>query len=199
MNRFYRNVRACVTPFAKGLFRFEVTGVENFSKNSNLIICCNHQSFWDVVLLAVACPFQINFMAKKELFKNKIIGWIFTKAGAFPVNRGAGDVNAIKKAHDALNGGILGIFPEGTRNPLGPPQKAKAGAAMLAIDTGADIQPVAIRYSGHPLLFRKVSVRIGEIIDGGSFVNSEAVSKSEIRRVTSMIMESITKLWEKEF
>ncbi len=199
MTRFYKAVKAFVTPFAKGLFRFEVIGAENFKKSSNLIICCNHQSFWDVVLLAVACPFQINFMAKKELFKNKLIGWIFTKVGAFPVNRGAGDLNAFKKAHVALNGGILGIFPEGTRNPLGAPGKAKAGAAMLAIDTGADILPVAIRYSAHPILFRKVSVRIGEIINGDDFVKNETVSKSEIRRVTSLIMESITMLWEKKF
>ncbi len=199
MSGFYKTVRAILKPIIKVLFPIEIIGTDNLIENGSFMVCCNHQSFWDVVFLIVACPFQINFMAKKELFTNKILGYIFKKMGAFPINRSTGDVNAFKKAYEILeNGGVLGIFPEGTRNDFGVPGKAKAGAAMLAIDTKVNILPVAIRYSKRPILFKKVSVRIGKVIS--AITTKEAgVSKREIRRVTGLIMENITHLWEIEF
>lgn len=201
MNRLYKTIVAILKPIVRLLFRYEVRGIENIPKQQgNFMLCCNHQSFLDVVLLAVMCPYQINFMAKKELFKFRPLGWLFKKVGAFPVNRGAGDVSAVKHAEQILkSGGVLGIFPEGTRNPMGTPGRAKAGAAMLAIDTGANVLPVAIRYSKKPILFKKVSVRIGTLIDGENFAKTESISKTEIKRVTGIIMENITNLWEMEF
>ncbi len=198
MNRLYKTIVAVLKPIVRMLFKYEVLGLENIPQMpGNFMLCCNHQSFLDVVLLAVMCPYQINFMAKKELFRFRPLGWLFKKFGAFPVNRGAGDVSAVKHAEQILeNGGVLGIFPEGTRNPMGKPGRAKAGAAMLAIDTGANILPVAIRYSKKPILFKKVSVRIGELISGNEFVKTDSISKTEIKRVTGIIMENITKLWE---
>ena len=198
MSRFYKTIITILKPIVRLLFKYEVVGIENIpNEYGNFMLCCNHQSFLDVVLLAVMCPYQINFMAKKELFKFKPLGWLFKKVGAFPVNRGAGDVSAVKHAEETLKkGGVLGIFPEGTRNPMGAPGRAKAGAAMLAINTGADILPVAIRYSKKPILFKKVSVRIGQLINGEGFTKSEKISKTEIKRVTGIIMENITNLWE---
>ncbi len=200
MNGFYKTIKAILKPIIKVLFRLEIIGAENFDGSGSFMLCCNHQSFWDIVFLIVACPFQINFMAKKELFKNKILAYIFTKMGAFPINRSTGDVNAFKRAYDILeNGGVLGIFPEGTRNDFGAPGKAKAGAAMLAIDTKVDILPVAIRYSKKPIMFKKVYVRVGQALTNNTAKNSSGVSKTDIRRVSSTIMENITQLWETEF
>lgn len=200
MNRLYKTIVAVLRPIVRVLFKYEVIGLDNIPQTEgNFMLCCNHQSFLDVVLLAVMCPYQINFMAKKELFKFRPLGWLFKKVGAFPVNRGAGDLSAVKHAAQILeNGGVLGIFPEGTRNPMGKPGRAKAGAAMLAIDTGANILPVAIRYSKKPILFKKVSVRIGKLISGKEFVKTDSISKTEIKRVTGIIMENITNLWETE-
>ncbi len=199
MNRLYKTIIAILKPITHLLFRYEVTGIENMPKQGNFMLCCNHQSFLDAVLLAVVCPYQVNFMAKKELFKFKPFAWLFKKMGAFPVNRGTGDVSAVRHAAQILeNGGVLGIFPEGTRYPFGKPGRAKAGAALLAIDTGTDVLPVAIKYPKKPILFKKVSVRIGTLILGDNFVKSETISKTEIKRVTGIIMDNITNLWETE-
>ena len=146
MSRFYKTIVSILRPIVKVLFKIEVRGIENLKHGGKYLVCCNHQSFWDIVFLICVFPMQINFMAKKELFSFAPLGWIFKKMGAFPVNRAVGDVSAVKQAEDILNkGGVLGIFPEGTRYPLGAPHKAKAGAAMFALNTKASILPVAIR------------------------------------------------------
>ena len=195
MNRFYKTVVCVLRPILKCLFKLEISGIDNLKDASKVLLCCNHQSFWDIVVLMCVCPFKINFMAKKELFKFAPIGWIFKKMGAFPVNRAVGDLSAVKHAEEILNKGeVLGIFPEGTRGELGAPQRVKAGAAMLALNTGAGILPVAIRYSKKPLLFKKIKVNIGEKIEITQ--SNGSISKSEIKQVTGIIMETITKLWE---
>ena len=197
MNRFYKTVVCVLKPILKCLFKFEITGADNIKDASKVLLCCNHQSFWDIVILMCVCPRQINFMAKKELFKFAPIGFIFKKLGAFPVNRAVGDLTAVKHAEQLLNKDeILGIFPEGTRNKLGAPQRAKAGAAMLALNTGAGILPVAIRYSKKPLIFKKVRINIGKKMDIADVTCNNTISKTEIKRVTGIIMENITKLWE---
>ena len=197
MTRFYKTIACILRPIVKLLFRFEISGFDKVKNDGKLLLCANHQSFWDIVFLLVFCPVQINFMAKKELFKFKPLGWIFKKMGAFPINRGGSDLSAIKHAEDILNsGGVLGIFPEGTRHPLGAPHKAKAGAAMMALDTRTDILPVAIRYPKKPLLFKKIKINVGEVIKVSSFITDDKFSKSEIKQVTNLITENITNLWE---
>lgn len=197
MGKFYRFVKGLATIVTKLFFRLEVQG--NFSKEKGYILCCNHQSFWDMVVLIVACPEQIHFMGKKELFSNKILAFLLKRFGAFAVNRSVGDVNAIKTAVDLVEENkILGIFPEGTRNPFGKPNKFRAGAAMIAVKSGADIQPVAINYFNKIRPFSKIRVSIGDIIPFEELkVNRETASKSDIKRTLSVIADSIICLWEK--
>ncbi len=198
--RFYSFIRAFFTPLVRWVLRPRVLGKENIPKEAGFIVCCNHQSMWDMFILVIDFPHQIRFMAKKELFKNPIANWFFSHLGAFPVDRGNGDKSAITNAMDVLEqGGVLGIYPEGTRNKEGRPGKAKAGAAMLALNSGADVLPVAINYHGKPSLFGKKTLSYGELIPneklGGT---SDKVGKTQIREATNIIIGEIIKLWEND-
>lgn len=197
MTPFYRVMRAIVSVPVYLYFRIKKYGVHNIPKKGACIICCNHTSISDILFLGVLCPRQIHFMAKDELFKNKLLAWLFTKLGAFSVNRRTGDKGAINRAEEILSEGkILGIFPEGTRHPGEAPHKAKPGAAMLALTTKAPILPSAVyREEGKVKFLQKASFRFGTPISFEEY-GSEDVGKTAIRRVSELITEKITELWE---
>ncbi len=109
----------------KLLFDVRVEGIENIPSQGPLVVCANHISWWDPVLLAWVMPWPVHFMAKKELFNNGLMAFLLTKLHAFPVNRGKADVGAIRTGLSVLEAGqVVGVFPEGTRqktpDKLGP-------------------------------------------------------------------------------
>ncbi|MDO4743205.1 MAG: lysophospholipid acyltransferase family protein [bacterium] len=196
MTKFYRVVRAAVKPLVALLFRVKYFGVENFPDDGGIVLCCNHTSLTDVAFLAVSCKRQIFFMAKEELFKNKVLRWFFTKMGAFAVMRGKGDTGALDYAEQiVLNGGVMGIFPEGRRVLNSRPTKAKTGAAVIVSRAQVPVVPVSIYHEGGIKLFKKVTVRYGKPIMPENLAFSDQ-SRAEIRRVSDMIMGEIIKLWE---
>ncbi len=200
MNGFYKFVRV-LAKIICCIFRIKTDGAENFCKDKNVIICCNHQSFWDMPILIAKCPYQIHFMAKKELFKNKLFSKVLYSLGVFPVSRGAGDVSAIKTAISVTQNGVLGIFPEGTRRPLCRPDKPKAGAALVAIESRSDILPVAINYNGRIGVFARINLNIGKIIPVQNYLPadlSSKISRSALKELSNDITNSITELWDKK-
>lgn len=194
-------MRAIVIAVFRTLFRVKVQGLENIPKEGGFILCCNHLSFTDPIFLGIFCKRQIHFMSKAELFKNKFAAWFFSKLGAFAVNRGTGDTGAMRSALDIINQGkIMGIFPEGTRNAEGgAPKKAKAGAAMVAAHTNANILPACVYRDDKLHLFSKTTVRFGEIIpfEDLGLSGEESTKKSALRYSSELIMGKITALWEK--
>ena len=78
-------------------FGIKTVGKENVIEGG-VILAANHISNWDALAIAGTCPRQLAFMGKKELFKFKPFGAILKKIGAFPVNRGKGDIGAVKTA-----------------------------------------------------------------------------------------------------
>ncbi len=197
MSLFYRIIRAIVSALIHIFFRIKKYGVHNIPKDGSLIICCNHTSISDIMFMAVLCPRQIHFMAKDELFKNKLLAFLFSKLGAFPVNRRTGDKGAISRAEELLNEGkILGIFPEGTRHTDGAPHKAKPGAAMLALSTKAPILPSAVyRDKAKVHFLQKATFRFGSPVSYDEYSGGET-GKTAIRRVSGLITDKITQLWE---
>ncbi len=136
-------------PLAWIIFPFKAIGRENIPQTPGqppLILCCNHISEIDPVFLEMCQKRHVYFMAKEEIFKNRLSAWLFGKQlGAFPVKRGAGDTGALDTARAIVGDGrLLGIFPEGTRSRDGQLGRAKSGAALIAAQTGASILPVAI-------------------------------------------------------
>lgn len=118
---------------------------QNVPKSGAVIIAPIHVSHLDPPATACAMPHRcLRFMAKEELFKG-IFGKIIASVGAFPVHRGEGDTEAIRKSIEMLNQGeALLVHPEGTRGDGVRMLPINKGVAMLAKRTGAPVIPVAI-------------------------------------------------------
>lgn len=127
------------------IFDFTLGHPDRVPAEGPVIFAANHQSFWDVPLLATYVDRPVSFMAKEELFKVPIFGSIIRNLHAFPVRRGASDKTAIKKALGILKAGdCMAIFPEGTRSKDGKLGKVGAGVSLLASMSKATVVPVAI-------------------------------------------------------
>ncbi len=193
----YKIIRIIVLAVSRVIFRYRDIDFDKIPQNGRAVICCNHTSAWDAVMLAVCCKNrQICFMAKKELFNNKILGYLFYKAGSFPVDRDGNDFGAIKKAQNVLkNEGLLCIFPEGTRSKTGEIQQGKAGAALIAVGTKSPIVPISIYREGNAKLFSKTTIRCGDVIP---YETLKEIKKSDagLQGTIDYVMERIKILWE---
>ncbi len=148
----YELIRFLVLPLVKLIWRFRITGSEQIPKDGPVVIAPNHKSFYDSFFVGLATPREVRFMAKKELFDGRSAR-LLSMLGAFPVRRGEADPEALETARMVLrDGGVLALFPEGTRHR--DPDELRAprrGAGRLAIEAGAPIVPCAI--SGTERLF----------------------------------------------
>ncbi len=157
-------IRCCVRGFLFFVFRIKVIGAENLMSDEGLIVAVNHRSNWDPVVIGAVSKRKLRFMAKSELFKNKFGGWFLKVIGAFPIERGKGDIGALKNSIKILqNGEALLIFPEGTRVKDESESKAKTGVVMIASHARAKILPVYI--SGSFKWMSKITVNYGKPID----------------------------------
>lgn len=143
---------------ARILFGFRETGRGNIPRTGAVIIAANHISDWDPPVLGLASSRAPYYMAKSELFRKPLAAFFLKKLGAFPVNRDGVDTEAIRTALSILSGGgILAIFPEGTRNRRGLLGQAKHGIALIARRSGAPIVPAYISGTTRPLSGFRVS------------------------------------------
>lgn len=179
-------------------FRWQIKGVENIPKNGGVIIAANHISLWDPPVVGSALPRKLHFMAKEELFSNQILRWIITKLGAFPVRRGTADRTAIRKAIAILQeGGMLGLFPEGTRSKDGKLGQAESGLAMIAIRAGVPIVPAAIIGTNKVFqapFFPRFRVIFGEPIYPDKIQSGRGLSDE----ISKKVMDNIANLMHKE-
>lgn len=194
MNAFVRYVTMGVY---KLFYNFHIEGAENIPQDRALVIASNHRSYADPVILTMPMKKPVTYMAKEELFKNKLFGWFITKLGAFPVKRGTGDMQVIDDAVAILNSGRhLVIFPEGTRSKDGKVGKGKTGVAMIAAKSGADVLPCGIIFEGEKLHFRsKLTLKFGKVIPASEIAIEDASPKA-LKEVKKRIMGEITKLVE---
>lgn len=160
---FYKIVVAVLKVLVFLIFDLKVHNAENLNKTKGgYIVCGNHISMIDPVILAVSTKRQIHYMGKKELFDNKVLSFLFRNLGAFPVDRQGISLSAIKSSIGVLNeDGVLGIYPEGTRILSGYDENnAKPGIAMIANKANAKILPVFIK---GPYKFRgRLEIFFGE-------------------------------------
>jgi 1-acyl-sn-glycerol-3-phosphate acyltransferase len=160
----YSFCRNLVWLFFRSFLRVEIKGLDNIPKNEGVLLCPNHFSNLDPLFVATCFPRKIRFMAKQEIFKNRILGSLILKLGVFPVRRGEADLNAIKTAIKTLKDNeVLGLFPEGRRIKGTELGKANAGVAMFSIKSGKSVLPVCI--IGTYKLFSKMKVIYGQPID----------------------------------
>lgn len=198
MTFLYRFFHIVLKPVSHIIFKIKTTGVENIPKEHPVVLCCNHTSVSDLVLLIAFCPRQISFMSKKEAFRHKPVAWFLRRMHAFPVDRKGNDISAVRNACAVVKRGeVLGIFPEGTRyRDYSPPHEFFSGSAFVAVKTGADILPTAIYKDKHKtFLRRRVTLRFGECISSFELYEGK-LSKEKISAVSDKLHTEITNLWE---
>ena len=142
---YYYISRWAVIIFYTIFLRWRVEGIENVPPDGPVLIVSNHLSNADPPLLSVTLKRSAIFMAKKELFRNPVLGYLLYGLGAFPVHRGQLDRKALRHAEKVLaNNMILVMFPEASRSKNAMLKEAFPGSALIATRYRAPIVPVAI-------------------------------------------------------
>lgn len=176
----------------KPLFRLNVIGKENIPADGAFLLCSNHVSAADPILLGIVQPRQMNYMAKAELFQNKLLGALLRGLGAFPVERGTGGADSLAHADKLLEeDAAVGVFIEGTRSKTGELLRPKTGAALLCYRSHAPVVPVCITAEGgKPKLFHRTEIRFGKPMTP----DIPEQSSMHLRRASRDIMGEITAL-----
>lgn len=161
--KFYNAAIKIVKGFLKVFLLFKTKGEENIPKEGAFLLCANHNSNMDPVLIAAGCKRQLTFMAKDELFHVFLLGKLIKALGAFPIKRGKGDAAAVMATLKIMKrGGATLIFPEGTRMPRGERKSVNSGIVRLAMQSDVPILPAYV--SRNTVTFGK-PVSYGEYID----------------------------------
>lgn len=195
----YWLMRAWVQPFAHVYWRLSRIGREHVPQSGPVIFVSNHRSFIDPFIIGLCSRRPVYYVAKQELFTNKLLGWFLSSLGAFPVRRGEADADMIETAKAILKRGdpVL-IFPEGTRIRPGALGKPKRGVGRLALETGATVVPVAIIGTeairkGFRIRPHKIRVRIGAPLN---FPKTEVATGPLAAAVTDRIWPNVMLQWE---
>ncbi len=178
-----------VKGFMKLIFRIEINGAENLPETGSCMVCSNHISNWDPVLLQCFLPRMISFMCKEEVSHIPLINSLLRSQHTVFVKRGKGDIGAMRACMKSIDDGrVLGIFPTGTREKKHPGAEPKSGAALIAAKTGAIVVPVSINADYR--LFSKVKVNVGKPIDYSS-LRGQRLSSDELAKMTEEIYNKI--------
>ena len=172
-----------------------IYGADRVPSDGGVVLALNHFSWLDPPAFGVACPRNIFYMAKSEIYEVRGLGALVRSFGAFSVRRGESDREAVRLAREVVrNGNALGLFVEGTRQRSGVPGEAKPGAAMIALHEQVPVVPAAIHGSQSWRLgtFRPVSIA------WGTPMRLEGLSPGAraYREASAEIEERIRVLWE---
>jgi len=195
----YWTLRALFVPTFLIYFRMRRIGREHLPKKGPLLLASNHRSFLDPFVIGTLVRRPVYYMAKRELFEKRWQAWILNGLGAFPVDRGAGDGDAMQTARAILaRGDCVVLFPEGTRVRRGPLGRPRRGVGRLALETGAPVVPVAVSGTenvrrGWRIRPRKVRVRVGAPL---RFPTAGSASPALAAGVTERIWACVSLQWE---
>lgn len=180
------------------LWGFKVEGSENLPQQGGAIIASNHRSYVDPPAVSVAVQRELYFLAKRELFRNKVFGWLISGLNAVPISRDKIDRKGLKEAIEILNqGNLLLVFPEGTRSRKDDFLEPKLGVGKLALEAEVPIVPALVSNTRHLLrnffASRKVTVSFGETLDL-DYLKSFPKNKQGYQRIADEVMSRIKKL-----
>ena len=196
---FYYFLRFLISLLSSLSLRRQVIGRGNMPKDTACIIVANHVNLLDSPLLGVSLGRRVYFMAKEELFQNRVIGWLAYQFGAFSVVKGRLNRRAGRRALELLaNGQALIIYPEGRRSDDGKLGQAYSGAVLLSVKCGVPIVPVGIsgtrQLVGKKWFLRrpKITFNIGQPFTLSA--SRDELSKEETALLTHEIMMHIAAL-----
>lgn len=174
---FYSRSKRRFAWLIRELFRVKLIGAENEPEDGTFLICANHISEADPLILGACLKHNPRYMAKKELMKVPVIGKLITALGAYPIDRGGNDVAAIRKTVDFLkNGESVIMFPQGTRcRGVDPAEtRFRNGCALIAARAGVPVLPIYIGTKNFRVrLFRRVTVKVGKPISCDEITGAE--------------------------
>jgi 1-acyl-sn-glycerol-3-phosphate acyltransferase len=149
------------------LFDLKVDGRENIPSEGGVLIVSNHQSLLDPILLPIRLERPFNYIAKSELFQNRMFAWFLRWVfNAFPVHQGHSDVKAVKETIRRLQAGhVMNIYPEGARTEDGEIGPLQPGVALIVERAQVPVVPAVIvgAYEAWPIhrrFLRRGSIRI---------------------------------------
>jgi len=179
----YRVLRLVLLVVFRVLYRPTITGRSHIPTTGPVILASNHQSFVDSVVIPLAAPRHISFLAKSDYFtgtgvEGALLRWFFTTVGQVPVQRN--DNRASQASLDVAlgvleQGAAFGIYPEGTRSRDGRLYRGHTGVGWLALTASCPVVPVAVQGTervlpiGGRLRLAKVRIAFGEPIDPAAY------------------------------
>ncbi len=174
------------------------SGVENIPQTGGVIIASNHISYYDPPILGCCIAREVHYLAKWELFKNKLFGSILKSVNAIPIKRKVIDRQALIQSLEVLKQGkALLVFPEGTRDLRARLLPPKLGVGKLALEAGVAIVPAHIANSQKPtrslVSGKTIEVKFGPLIPK-SWLEQLPKDKKGYKLVVGEIMDSIKKL-----
>lgn len=200
----YWLMKRTIGPILRFFYRIKVEGLENVPVTGGVIMASNHVSFSDSIFLPLVLKRRITFVAKAEYFEDPKTAWFFRAVGQIPIKRDGGSASqrALESAREVLdNGGVFGIYPEGTRSPDGRLYKGHTGIARLAL--AAQVPVLAVAMIGtreaqpigqvRPNLFRPITIRISKPLDFSRYAG-ETHGQLVLRQVTDEIMFELREL-----
>jgi 1-acyl-sn-glycerol-3-phosphate acyltransferase len=195
-------------PIFRLFFRPWAEGLENVPKDGPVILCPNHLSFIDSILMPLMLPRKVVFLGKGEYFDKWYISWFFKGAGVIPVQRQGGQAGeaSLKAGVAQLNAGVaVGIYPEGTRSPDGRLYRGKTGPARMALRAQCPIIPVAVFGTNEALPTgsylpkrRRVGIRYGKPLDFSRYYGKED-DRFVLRSITDEVMYELMLLSGQEY
>ncbi len=187
---FYNIAVFFVKLYYKIIYFAKVEGIENVPKSGGMILCGNHQSFNDPIIIAAFSPKRLKFLAKAELFKNKIFSWFLRSLGCVPVDRSNGDLKAMRTCLKILKeDNSLLLFPEGTRSCIHI-DDVKPGALLFATKASVPVVPVGV---SNLKPFGRAKVSFGKPIYYTEYYNKK-ISSDEYKKLTINLMYEIYNL-----
>lgn len=203
---------ALARPIVQLYLRVKLIGGGNIPATGGAILAANHVSAGDTFALPALIQRQLIFPAKKELFlgrtiKGRFVAWALKAVGQVPMDRSGGRASALALGpilgvlHD---GGLAGIFPEGTRSPDGRLYRGHTGVARLALVAGVPVVPVGVLNTvilrnrfGIPYM-KKARIIIGEPLDFSAWAGQQD-SAVVLRWVTNEVMGAIQALTGQDY
>lgn len=197
MRLWYRSILTVARVAYFVLWRPQYVGRDHLPEGP-FLLCPNHRSWFDPPLMALLVPREIGFLAKAELFRNRVFGWLIRSVNARPIQRGGIDRASVNHVLGILRSGRpMLVFPEGTRSRSGQMQPPRAGVGRLARLAAVPVIPVYITGSFHlgraPFHWGRLAVKVGEPMSAPE-VLSYADDKSGYRALSHRIMRRICDL-----
>lgn len=148
----YEIAKPVVMGVVRVLWNPTISGTEHIPEQGPVILASNHQAYSDTVFLPGQVRRSVHFLGKSDIFEgrsplNRLVAAVMRGIRVMPVDRSGGSASrsAIEAGLEVLErGGVLGIYPEGTRSPDGRLYRGKTGVARFALETGAPVVPVAM-------------------------------------------------------